>query len=146
MRALQQLAPPLLGSCLCGDFSYVCSSTPVWSVNCHCRCCQKLSGAPWVSAFAMPAEHFAFTGDVHPFHRLADSGAKVTTSHCARCGARMFAQSSGNPAHVNIFATTLDDPSAFKAVSNVYLSEAAPWIDPPPARYNFQKMPVRPDE
>ena len=42
----------------------------------------------------------------------------------------------------NVFASTLDNPECFRAISNVYLSEAARWIEPPPARFNFAKMPA----
>jgi hypothetical protein len=44
---------------------------------------------------------------------------------------------------MNVFASTLADKSSFVAISNVYLSEAAPWVTPPDAPFNFQKMPQR---
>lgn len=145
MRALAGMTPPIKGACLCGAVTYVCSASPFWSVNCHCRACQKLSGAPYVSAFSVPAANFSFVGETRTFHRPSDAGHQVTNWHCAACGARMFAQSAGGTAHMNIFAATLADPSTFKAVSNVYLSEAAPWAEPPPARFNFPKMPGPPE-
>jgi len=42
---------------------------------------------------------------------------------------------------MNIFASTLSDPSSYTPVSNVYLSEAAHWITPPKVMLNFPKMP-----
>lgn len=53
----------------------------------------------------------------------------------------MFAQSAGNTSIVSIFAATLLEPDVFRPVANVYLSEAASWIEPPPALFNFQRMP-----
>jgi len=144
-RELSAMAPPLEGGCLCGAVSYVVTATPIWSGHCHCRACQKLSGAPFVSAFSVPAAAFSCQGEIHQFQRQAASGNLVTTSHCAACGARIFAQSTGNTSMVNVLATTLRDASVFRPVGNVYLSEAAPWIEPPPALFNFQKMPPRPD-
>jgi hypothetical protein len=141
MKALAGMAPPFSGGCLCGSVRYVCTAPPVWSVNCHCNACQKLSGAPFVSAFSVPAGTVTFTGETHAYHRNAEAGHRVQTHHCAQCGARIWAQSEGARALVNLFAATLDDPAAFVAVSNVYLSEAAGWITPQPARFNFQKMP-----
>jgi len=145
MRALARMTPPIEGSCLCGAVTYVCSAPPFWSVNCHCRACQKLSGAPYVSAFSVPADGFSAAGERAAFRRASDSGHEVTTWHCAACGTRMFAQSAGATGHINIFASTLADATAFKAISNVYLSEAAPWVEPPPARFNFPKMPAPPE-
>ncbi|WP_297509330.1 GFA family protein [uncultured Caulobacter sp.] len=146
MRELAGMTPPITGRCLCGAVRYVCSAPPFWSVNCHCRACQRLSGAPFVSAFCVSVEAFAFEGETRPFRRPSDAGHEVTTWLCAACGARMFAESAGATGHMNIFASTLAEPSAFKALSNVYLAEAASWIAPPPARFNFPRMPGPPDE
>jgi hypothetical protein len=134
---------PIRGSCLCGAVTYECVAPPVWTGNCHCRACQKLSGAPYVSAFSAPAGSFSSSGETRQFSRTSDAGHLVTTTHCAACGGRMFAQSAGNPSMVNVFAATLLDPSSFTPISNVYLSEAASWAEPPPAALNFKRMPER---
>nr|WP_301332617.1 GFA family protein [Parerythrobacter lacustris] len=126
---------------MCGQVSYSCSKAPVWSVNCHCRSCQKLSGAPFVSAFSVPAGSVEISGALVRFQRQSDAGHVVTTSHCARCGSRVHAQSAGAAHLLNFFATTLANPDDFRPISNVYLSEAASWIESPKARFNFQRMP-----
>ena len=141
MRALKAMLPPIRGGCLCGQVSYVCSKPPIWSVNCHCRSCQKLSGAPYVSAFSVPAESYEVTGETVKFQRTAEAGHVVTTTHCSSCGSRIHAQSAGATHLMNFFATTLADPSTFTPISNVYLSEAAHWIKPPEVPLNFPKMP-----
>jgi len=134
--------PPFSGACICGQVSYTCSKAPVWSVNCHCRACQKLSGAPYVSAFSVPAKCVELTGELTVFTRVAASGHQVTTSLCSNCGTRMCAQSAGATHLLNIFAATLNDQTGFAPISNVYLSEAVAWIDPPAAKFNFQEMPT----
>ncbi|MXP30846.1 hypothetical protein GRI94_17395 [Erythrobacter jejuensis] len=122
--------------------SYVCSKPPVWSCSCHCKACQKLSGAPFVSAFSVPSASVEISGETISFTRESDAGNRVRTSSCAHCGTRVFAQSDGAKHLINIFAGTLSDPSGFRPVSNVYLSEAASWIDPPEADFNFPGMPA----
>lgn len=141
MNVLPKMALPITGACSCGRFTYSCSKAPIWSVNCHCHSCQKASGAPFVSAFSIPADGFAWHGETLSFRRLAEAGAIVTTAHCRDCGSRVFAQSESATHLVNVFASTLSDPSGFVAISNVYLSEAAPWIEPPKAKFNFPGMP-----
>ena len=143
MKALEAMKPPIVGSCLCGQVSFVCSNAPIWSVNCHCRSCQQLSGAPYVSAFSVLAECFQAVGETVCFKRQSDAGYEVATTHCAHCGSRVHAQSSGASYLMNVFASTLSDSSGFIPVSNVYLSEAASWITPPAAEFNFAKMPHR---
>jgi hypothetical protein len=34
------------GGCACGSIRYVCARAPVAMLNCHCRDCQRSSGAP----------------------------------------------------------------------------------------------------
>ena len=143
MKVLEAMTPPITGSCLCGQVSFVCSKSPVWSVNCHCRACQQLSGAPYVSAFSVVADSFRATGETLRFQRKSETGHLVTTTHCAKCGSRVHAQSSGATHLMNVFASALTESSTFVAVSNVYLSEAASWITPPAALFNFEKMPHR---
>ena len=145
MKALAAMKPPFEGGCLCGAVRYRCEAQPFWSANCHCREYQKLSGAPFVSAFSVRAESVSITGETAAWFRDSAAGHQVQTHHCARCGARVWAQSAGGTGHVNLFAATLDDPSVFVAISNVYLSEAAGRIEPPAARFNFPKMPGPPE-
>jgi hypothetical protein len=140
-EALGAMTPPLDGACICGAVTYMASATPIWSGHCHCHECQKLSGAPFVSAFSVPADSFSIQGPTREIQRRGGSGARVSTYHCAACDARMFAQSARDTSIVSIFASTLRDPSVFRPVGNVYLSEAASWVAPPPALFNFPKMP-----
>ena len=60
---------------------------------------------------------------------------------CAVCGTRVHAQSGDNTALLNLFASTLDTPKAFTPISNVYVSEKAPWVTLDPAIPAFEKMP-----
>lgn len=143
MQSLSSMKAPISGGCLCGKVSYACNKSPVWSVNCHCKACQKLSGAPFVSAFSVPADCFSIDGPVVRFLRRSESGHTVTTTHCASCGSRICAQSAGATHLMNIFAATLSDDANYVAISNVYLSEAARWTVVPEAPFNFQKMPSR---
>ncbi|WP_422394879.1 GFA family protein [Novosphingobium olei] len=138
---LAEMAPPITGACLCGNVRYTCTESPIWSVNCHCRSCQRLSGAPFVSAFSVPAHAFAVSGETMSFRRSSDSGHEVTTAYCGSCGARIHAQSAGARHLMNVFASSLTDPSAFRPIANVYLKEAVGWMDPPETMLNFPGMP-----
>jgi hypothetical protein len=46
---------PLFGGCACGSIRYVCARAPVAMLNCHCRDCQRSSGAPFASGFIVLA-------------------------------------------------------------------------------------------
>jgi hypothetical protein len=44
------------GSCLCGSVTYTCDADPIASANCHCRDCQKASGAPFTTNVIVPED------------------------------------------------------------------------------------------
>ena len=139
---LKKMVPPFEGGCLCDSFRYRCTATPIWSCNCHCRSCQKLSGSPFVSAFTVSISAFdILSGETVTIERQADSGNTVTTHHCKLCGTRLFAERTANANMTSIFASTLDDPTTFTPISNVYASEVAPWTDLDEALLSFEKMP-----
>jgi hypothetical protein len=53
--------PVLTGGCQCGAVRFALSAVPVKISICHCRMCQKASGAPFASFADIPNEHFAWT-------------------------------------------------------------------------------------
>ena len=46
------------GGCLCGAVRYESGGEPQFSLQCHCRDCQRQSGAPHVAAVRVPAAEF----------------------------------------------------------------------------------------
>ena len=54
MTTLIVLDPPAEGGCLCGAIRYRVDGEVEDSAYCHCRTCQRQSGAPVVAWFALP--------------------------------------------------------------------------------------------
>jgi hypothetical protein len=74
------------GSCACGRIKYAGSKMPTSMTNCHCRQCQKLAGAPyltwaaverasltWTTTLPQPKEHI-FLAEKAPWFKLPDDG------------------------------------------------------------------------
>ena len=49
------------GGCLCGAIRYESGGEPAFSLQCHCRDCQRQSGAAYVAAVRMPSAEFRIT-------------------------------------------------------------------------------------
>jgi hypothetical protein len=129
------------GGCLCGAVRYECSAKPLMTGNCHCRDCQKSSGAPFVAAMAVPAAALKIHGEVKYYDVQSDRGNQFSRGFCPTCGSRLFAKSSGMPTLALITAATLDDPSVFRPAMDFYVSSAQPWDIMDPALPKFEKMP-----
>ena len=118
------------GGCRCGAVRYEFSAEPLFPGFCHCRACQKSSGAPVTAAFAIPKDALKMSGEVRYYEDKADSGNTVRTGFCTTCGSRVFGGSSGMPDLAVIYATSLDDPTAFRPGMRHYTWA---WDDPMPA-------------
>src|SRR5215467_5167975 len=107
------MAEKFSGGCGCGAIRFVCSAEPLAIFNCHCRDCQKASGAPFISAMAVPSAAVTITGQpkYHSVH--TDSGNTMNRGFCADCGSRLFARISGRANAIGIHLTSLDDPNRY---------------------------------
>jgi hypothetical protein len=117
----------ITGGCRCGAVRYEYQAEPMFPGFCHCRACQKTSGAPHTAAFAIPRESLRATGKLTRYEDKADSGGTVRTEFCPTCGSRVLGGSSNMPDLAVIFATSLDDPSGFKPGMHVFTDSAQPW-------------------
>jgi len=119
--------PPHLGGCLCGGVRYRYDADPLAIVACHCRDCQKWSGA--TNLLTIYAERTAFRhekGEVLRYRKRADSGREADYLRCANCGTRLWHEPLTAPQWVFIAAGTLDDPSWVTPAAHIWVSRAAP--------------------
>ena len=106
---------------------YIYAARPLATVACHCRDCQKLSGA--TNLLTVYAERAAFRqeqGEVLRYRKRADSGREADYVRCSRCGTRLWHEPLGAPQYVFIAAGTLDDPSWVVPAAHIWTSRAAP--------------------
>ena len=70
------------GGCLCGAVRYEVREQPYDAHYCHCRTCQKISGAPAISGAFLSRDAFRFTRGAPKFYR---SSSIVERGFCADC-------------------------------------------------------------
>jgi hypothetical protein len=134
---------PFTGGCACGAIRYTCSAEPFASLNCHCRDCQRASGSAFAAVLIVPVAAFSLTkGEPTYYDVKADSGNNMSRGFCGKCGAPVFIQHTRitpGPAVVVIQAASLDDPSWFQPIIDIYTSRAQPWDFMNPALQKFEK-------
>lgn len=115
------------GSCMCGAVRYQLSEAIRFALFCHCRDCQRITGAGHSALFGATRQTTRITGAVSRFEYQADSGATMTSAVCAKCGNPIFKLSSRHEALYFFHAATLDQPELFNPRRAVWTRSAQPW-------------------
>jgi|LNFM01.1.fsa_nt_gb hypothetical protein len=125
------------GGCLCGRLRYQIDGEPVYQYNCHCRDCQRMSGAGFLPLMALPDRCVSHLGEVTWYARRADSGREAIEGFCPRCGSRVFGAGDSLPGLMLVCAGTLDDPALFAPTADIYTRSAPHWdrMDPVLAKW-----------
>ena len=134
--------PIRTGGCLCGAVRYESGGESIFSLQCHCRDCQRASGAAHVSAVRMPSASFRITrGSPKTYIAKSDAGNDISRVFCGDCGTPLYVQVSTRPDIVGLRVTTFDDPSWFTPDANIFTKSAQPWDHFDPALPVFDTYP-----
>jgi len=77
---------PVEGGCQCGAVRYRLKASPLTVYNCHCKDCQRFSGAAWsMSMFVRDEDFEVLSGQTVRYDRKADSGNVTAMNFCAHC-------------------------------------------------------------
>jgi hypothetical protein len=104
------------GGCLCGNIRFCVTAAPRRVTFCHCRFCQKVTGAAYaVEPIFAVGDFRLLSGAPKTFDtRSKGSGKTVTVHFCDTCGSsfRYTFQRFGDV--TGILAGSFDDPDWFK--------------------------------
>lgn len=132
----------LIGGCSCGAVRYQCTGEPVLTAHCHCRDCQRSSGAAMATVFAVPKAAFTLLqGETRRYAYTGDSGQPVIRHFCPNCGAPLFTDVTVMPDLQFVRATSLDEPARVSPTMHVYCDSAQPWGDWSDGLPHFPKLP-----
>lgn len=98
---------PVTGGCHCGAIRYEIDETPLNSGMCHCRDCQKASGAPLMVWVDMEPSKFRFTKGQPAIHESSNFAQR---GFCADCGTCLTYAIKERPEEIDVAVATLDDP------------------------------------
>ena len=116
------------GGCLCGNARYRFEGEPVMVGVCHCRHCQKQSGAPFSVVAGVAEGAFSLIGATTTFLDQGDSGSTVERIFCPSCGSPLVSKIGAMPGMVFVKAGTLDDPTALVPAFEVYCDRRWPFL------------------
>ena len=122
------------GSCLCGHVKFRVSGSPTNVSSCHCRMCQKASGAACLTLAEFSKGQVEWLGE--PQWRA--SSDKAERGFCPNCGATVSFRYIGSD-NVDVAVALFDDPKAFPPTHDIYTESVQPWTKLDPTVPQFKR-------
>ncbi len=121
------MPPSLLGSCLCGSIRYRLDGEPSseGAGYCHCRRCQRSTGAPVVAWVTYPKSSLTI---LQGSPKAFQSTPKAIREFCPDCGTQLFFHYTEGPADIDVTIAGLDDPSTIVPRYHIWTSSQVPWL------------------
>jgi len=131
---------PVEGGCQCGAVRYRLKASPLTVYNCHCKDCQRFSGAAWsMSMFVRDEDFEVLSGQTVRYDRKADSGNVITMNFCAHCYGWLWNDPPLLPGIKVARAGTLDNMDWAEPIGNIWTDSKAAWVKIDPELVNFPK-------
>jgi hypothetical protein len=117
---------PLEGGCLCGGVRYRISAAPRHAGYCHCRMCQRASGAPVVAWLTLASDAFAWTKGEAAVYRSSQQAERL---FCPTCGTQLAFRDIAEPDHLDLTVASLDDSEAVRPSRHIWTASRIGWFD-----------------
>lgn len=112
------------GHCLCGAVRLTVAEHGGFTGACHCRMCQRWSGALFVS-FNVPASALTVTGEVARFQ----SSPFAERVFCPTCGSHLWVRNTDTPdAPYDLMPGLFDAARDIPLTSEIYTDRALPGL------------------
>lgn len=126
----------LEGGCLCGAVRYRLDGEIEESAYCHCRTCQRQSGAPVVAWFAVAPTALVYTKGKPKGYRASD---RATREFCGDCGTYLLFREDDATASLGVNTATLDDPERVPPTFHIWHQSHIAWFETSDAFPRFAK-------
>ncbi len=123
------------GGCACGYVKYRMTTPPMFVHCCHCRCCQRETGASFAVNALVEADRVELLqGKVEKIDTPSDSGQGQQIARCPKCRVAIwshYAFAGIGDLVCFLRVGTLDEPDAFVPDVHIYTASKQPWVQIP---------------
>ena len=124
----------LEGGCTCGAVRYRMTSKPMFVHCCHCRCCQRETGASFALNAMIEADRvILLRGEPEVVNTPSNSGKGQKIARCPSCRIALWSNYAGSGDAVRFVRVgTLDKPDRLPPDIHIFTSSKQPWVVIPP--------------
>ena len=118
------------GGCACREVRYRMTSGPLFVHCCHCRWCQRESGAAFaVNAMIETSRVELLTGEPEIVHTPSNSGRGQDIARCPTCRVALWSHYAGAGNRVAFIRVgTLDEPDRLPPDIHIFTASKQPWV------------------
>ena len=118
------------GACTCRFVRYRMTTKPLSVHCCHCRWCQRETGASFALNAMIEADRVQLLqGEVEVINTPSNSGKGQKISRCPRCHVAVWSNYAGGGDAVRFVRVgTLDEPDRFPPDIHIFTASKQPWV------------------
>ena len=122
------------GHCTCGDVRYRMAGRPLFVHCCHCRWCQRETGASFALNAMIEADRVTLLqGRPELVDTPSNSGRGQKIWRCPRCRIAVWSNYAGAGDAVHFVRVgTLDEPDRLPPDIHIFTASKQPWVVLPP--------------
>jgi hypothetical protein len=122
------------GGCDCGEVRYRMTSGPMFVNCCHCRWCQRETGASFALNAMIEAERVVLLkGEPEPVNTPSESGKGQKIWRCPTRRIAVWSNYAGGGDAVRFVRVgTLDEPDRLPPDIHIFTASKQPWVVIPP--------------
>jgi len=124
---------PIEGGCTCRAVRYRIATRPLFVHCCHCRWCQRETGASFALNAMIEADRVTLLqGELEIVNTPSNSGRGQKISRCAKCRIALWSNYAGAGDAVHFVRVgTLDEPDRLPPDIHIFTSSKQPWLKIP---------------
>jgi hypothetical protein len=127
-------AAPLEGRCTCGEVRYRMTTGPMFVHCCHCRWCQRETGASFALNALIEADRVELLrGEPEIVLTPSNSGKGQKIARCPKCRVALWSNYGGMGDTIRFVRVgTLEEPDRQRPDIHIFTSSKQPWVVLPP--------------
>ncbi len=129
------------GGCDCRRVRYRMRGEPIVVQCCHCRWCQRETGASFALNAVIETERVVVTGQTVMVDTPSESGKGQKIARCPRCYVALWSHYPGSGRLLSFMRVgTLDQPDTVRPEIHIYTASKQPWVILPEGATAFEQF------
>jgi hypothetical protein len=117
-----------IAACSCGSLRAETTGEPSLVVACHCRACQRRTGAPFGVTALFRKAQVRVVGPSSKYVRTGQEGRRVRFHFCPDCATTLFWHPDVGPEAIGIALGAFADPSFPAPTVSMWEEAKHPWV------------------